>query len=299
MRFVKMHGIGNDYVYLDGYNDPALEQKVDLPRLARAMSDRHRGIGSDGLIIVGKATDRSADVRMRMFNADGSESEMCGNGVRCVAKFAYDRLGLRRSPMKVQTKRGVLPIDYVTQEGKLVAATVDMGEPVLAADEIPVELPRPAPGGVVVDFPLTKYIPLEQAPWMEESGLDPRMTCVSMGNPHVVIFCQHVDLVPLETVGNLIEHQPIFPSRINVHIAQVAGPKEAKMRTWERGAGITMACGTGACAVLVAGAATKRLGRRAKIGLPGGELEIAWDEKSGHVFMTGPATEVFAGEWPD
>src|SRR5262245_44122565 len=141
MRFVKMHGIGNDYVYVDGYTDPALEQKVDLARLSRAMSDRHRGVGADGLIVVGRPTERSADVRMRMFNSDGSESEMCGNGIRCVAKFAYDRLGLRRTPMKVQTKRGVLSIDYVTQEGKLAAATVDMGEPILAAEEIPVELP--------------------------------------------------------------------------------------------------------------------------------------------------------------
>lgn len=299
MRFVKMHGIGNDYVYLDGYNDPALEQKVDLARLARAMSDRHRGIGSDGIIVVGRPTDRGADVRMRMFNADGSESEMCGNGIRCVAKFAYDRLGLRRSPMKVQTKRGVLAIDYVTQEGKLVAATVDMGEPIFAADEVPVELPRPAPGGIVLDFPLTKYIPLEQGAWMEECGLDARMTCVSMGNPHAVIFCERVEAVPLETVGPFIETQPIFPNRTNVHFVQVEGPAAAKMRTWERGAGATMACGTGACASLVAGAVTKRLARRARMTLPGGDLEIAWDERSGHVLMTGPATEVFVGEWPD
>ena len=300
MRFVKMHGIGNDYVYLDAFSDPALDKKVDLKRLAGAMSDRHTGIGADGIILVSRPTDRSADVRMRMFNADGSEAEMCGNGVRCVAKFAYDRLGLRRSPMRVQTGRGVLPIDYITQEGKVAAATVDMGEPILDADEIPVELPRAAPGNRVIDFPLSKYIPLPTpASWMEESELDPRMSCVSMGNPHVVLFCGKVDLVPLETVGPVIETQPIFSNRTNVHFVQVKSPAEALVRTWERGSGITRACGTGACASLVAGALTGRLGRRAKLHLPGGMLEISWDEKTNQVLMHGPATEVFVGEWPD
>jgi diaminopimelate epimerase len=302
MRFVKMHGIGNDYVYLDAFTDPALDKKVDLKRLARAMSDRHTGIGSDGIILVGRPSDRAADVRMRMFNADGSESEMCGNGVRCVAKFAYDRLGLRRSPMRVQTGRGVLPIDYITQEGKVVSATVDMGEPILDAEKIPVELPRPAPGGRVVDFPLAKYIPLEglgEAHWMEDSELDQRMTCVSMGNPHAVIFCGHVESVPLEVVGPVIETQPIFPNRTNVHFVEVKSPTEAVMRTWERGAGATRACGTGACASLVAGALTGRLGRKAVMRLPGGPLEIVWDERANRVLMTGPATEVFVGEWPD
>jgi diaminopimelate epimerase len=300
MRFVKMHGIANDYIYLDGYTDPALDRKVDLARLTRTMSDRHTGIGGDGVIVVCRPTERAADVRMRMFNADGSESEMCGNGVRCVAKFAYDRLGLRRSPMKVQTGRGVLPIDYITQEGKLVQATVDMGEPILNADEVPVELPRPAPGNRVVDFPLDKYIPLPDAGgWMADAGLDPRMTCVSMGNPHVVIFCTAADAVPLETMGPLIETQPIFPNRTNVHFVQVVGPREAIVRTWERGAGATKACGTGACASLVAGALTGRMSRNGAMRLPGGSLEVEWPEKTGRVLMTGPATEVFVGEWPD
>jgi diaminopimelate epimerase len=299
MRFVKMHGIGNDYVYLDGFTDAALDKKVDLKRLTQAMSNRHTGVGGDGVILVCRPTERAADVRMRMFNADGSESEMCGNGVRCVAKFAYDRLGLRRSPMKVQTGRGTLAIDYVTQEGKLVSATVDMGEPILDADEIPVELPRAAPGNKVIDFPLSKFIPIPEAAWMQDAELDPRMTCVSTGNPHVIVFCGHVEAVPLETVGPLIESQPIFPNRTNVHFVQVVGPTEAIMRTWERGAGVTMACGTGACACLVAGVLTGRLARRAAMKLPGGSLQIAWDEKTGHILMTGPATEVFIGEWPD
>jgi diaminopimelate epimerase len=300
-----MHGIGNDYIYLDAYTDPQLMAKKDLPALTRIMSDRHRGVGADGLILVCRPTERTADVRMRMFNADGTESEMCGNGVRCVAKFAYDRLGLRRSPMMVQTGRGVLPIDYITEDGKLSIATVDMGEPILDAARVPVELPRPAPGGRVLDFPLGKYIPgteLQDAGgpgWMEECGVDEKMTCVSMGNPHLVVFCRDVGAVPLEQVGPVLEHQEIFPNRINIHFATVKGAGEATMRTWERGAGITRACGTGACAVLVAGAATGRLARRAAIHLPGGDLDIRWDERTGRVYMTGTATEVFAGEWPD
>ncbi len=261
-----MHGIGNDYVYLDAYTDPQLMSKKDLPALSRIMSDRHRGVGSDGLIVVCKPTERTADVRMRMFNADGTESEMCGNGVRCVAKFAYDRLGLRRSPMMVQTGRGILPIDYITEEGKLSIATVDMGEPIFSAEKIPVDLPRPAPGGRVVDFPIGKYIPgtdLADAGgsnWLTECGVDEKMTCV---------------------------------------FVTVKGMNEASMRTWERGAGVTRACGTGACAALLAGAATGRMARRATIHLPGGDLDIRWDEKNSRVYMTGTATEVYAGEWPE
>lgn len=309
VRFVKMHGIGNDYVYLDSYTDPQLMSKKDLPALARAMSDRHTGVGGDGIILVCKPTDRTADVRMRMFNADGSESEMCGNGVRCVAKYAYDRLGLRRSPMMVQTGRGVLAIDYITEDGKLSIASVDMGEPIFDAEKVPVELPRPAPGGKVVDFPLGKYIPNSEfdvafggsngTGWMKDCGLEDKMTCVSMGNPHLVLFCRDVSRVPLDVVGPVYENLEIFPNRTNVHFAQVESTTSATMRTWERGAGITRACGTGACAVLVAGVAGGRLARRAQIHLVGGDLDVRWDEKNGRVYMTGPAVEVFVGEWPD
>jgi len=299
MKFVKMHGIGNDYVYLDAYSDPSLERRSDLPKLARAMSDRHTGIGSDGLILVCRPSDRDSAVRMRMFNADGSESEMCGNGIRCVAKFAYERLGIRQSPLQVQTGRGGLTIDCDIRDSKVIAATVDMGEPILAEDKIPVELPRPAPGGRIIDFPLAKYIALPPAgEWMEACGLDPRMTCISMGNPHTVLFCQHVEAVPLETIGPVLEEAPIFPNRTNVHFVQIKDDAEATMRSWERGAGITMACGTGACAALAAGVLTNRLKRKALIHLPGGDLSIAWDEKTNHIFKTGPATDVYVGDWP-
>lgn len=303
IRFVKMHGIGNDYVYIDVATDPALEHRFegDAGRdLIRRMSDRHRGIGSDGVILVARPReDVAADVRMRMFNSDGSESEMCGNGVRCVAKFAHDRLGVRANPMRVETGRGVLSIEYRTEDGRLVGATVDMGEPIWEAERIPVEFPRESAAARVVDVPLDRYVPLEApAAWIEDCGLDPRMTCVSMGNPHAVIFCEHVQAVPLESIGPYLERQPIFPNRTNVHFAQVLTPDEAIMRTWERGAGATQACGTGACAVAVAGAATGRLGRNVLLHLPGGDLTIRWDERTNHVLMTGPAAEVFEGVWP-
>lgn len=298
MHFVKMHGIGNDYVYLDGVADPTLESR-DLPDLARRMSDRHTGIGSDGIILVCAPDSADNHVRMRMLNADGSESEMCGNGIRCVAKFAHDRLGIDAKPMRVETGRGVLAIDYEVEDGRLTTATVDMGEPILDSDGIPVDLPRGEPRQHIIDVPLETYIPLDSAAWMGESELDMHMTCVSMGNPHVVIFCGVVDAVPLSTIGPFIERQPIFPNRVNVHFVSVASSNEATMRTWERGSGITRACGTGASAVLVAGVLTGRLQREALLHLPGGDLTIRWDETSGHVSMTGPATEVFEGAWPE
>ncbi len=302
MRFVKMHGIGNDYVYVDAYTDTAIAERHDLGEIARRISDRHRGVGSDGLILVCRPSDAGdtlgAHVRMRMFNSDGSESEMCGNGVRCVARFAHDRLGMRFMPLKVETGRGVLSISYETVGGKLTSATVDMGEPILNVAQIPVELPRPTFSSRLIDFSADKYIPFGGASsWLADCGLDLRMTCVSMGNPHVVFFCGHVAAVSLHDLGPFIERQPIFPNRVNAHFVQIHSPGEATMRTWERGAGATQACGTGACAVLVAGVLTGRLSRRAILHLPGGDLVIEWDEKTNHVFMTGPAEEVCEGEW--
>ncbi len=297
MRFVKMHGIGNDYIYLDAFTDPALERRPDLPDLAQTLSDRHTGIGSDGLILVCRPR-AAADVRMRMFNADGSESEMCGNGIRCVAKFAHDRLAVRARPMRVETGRGVLSLDYALSEGKVREATVDMGAPILEARAIPVTQPRQSTTDRVINGPLEWYAPLDPvADGLGAAGVDPRLTCVSMGNPHAVIFCGHLDALPLETVGPYLEHQPAFPNRMNIHFVQVLAREEARMRTWERGAGQTRACGTGACAVTVAGALTGRLKRSVRLHLPGGDLDIRWDEPTNHVFMTGPATDLFEGEW--
>ncbi|MFM9994798.1 MAG: diaminopimelate epimerase [Phycisphaerales bacterium] len=296
MRFVKMHGIGNDYVYLDAVTDDAPERRPDLPALARAMSDRHRGIGSDGLILVCRPKG-SAHVRMRMFNADGSESEMCGNGVRCVTKFAYDRLGVRANPMLVETGRGVLSIRYETAGGRLASATVDMGEPILDLSRIPVREDRLAWKGVKNHYGLTAG----------EAGDDAWVgVFVSMGNPHAVFFddenarikLEGLDRLDLPRIGPPIEHHPAFPNRVNAHFVVPRTPREAHMRTWERGAGATLACGTGACAVCVAGVRTGRLERNVLLHLPGGDLSIRWDEPTNHVFMTGPAADVFDGEWP-
>jgi diaminopimelate epimerase len=215
---------------------------------------------------------------------------MCGNGVRCVAKYAYDH-GLARKPvLTVETGRGVLTLDVEVKGGKAERVRVDMGEPILEADKIPTTLPGPR----VVDHPL----PAQEA-WFTDCGLDPRMTCVSMGNPHVVLYCSDVAKVPLAALGPALEHSPFFPRRINVHFAQVKSPGEVTMRTWERGSGATLACGTGACSVCVAGVLTGRTGRRLLAHLPGGDLDLEWSAANNHVYMTGPAVEVFSGDWPD
>lgn len=291
MKFTKMHGLGNDYVYVNGF-----VETVDHPgRVARVVSDRHFGVGGDGLILIlPPEAGIEADVRMRMFNADGSEGEMCGNGVRCVAKYAWDHGLARRNPLRVQTERGVLLLAlHVGPYGKVERVTVDMDEPILDSTRIPVALPASR----VVDHPLpTDGFGLDPS-WQVACGLQGGLTGVSMGNPHVVLFCQDVDRVPLERVGPAIERHAIFPRRTNVHFAQVIERGELRMRTWERGSGITLACGTGACAVGVAGALTARTERSVLVHLPGGDLQIEWRTSDGHVQMTGPATEVFHGEW--
>ena len=298
VHFVKMQGIGNDYVYLDAVTEPALVQRDDLPNLARAMSDRHTGIGSDGLILVCRPSSAAddADVRMRMFNADGSESEMCGNGLRCVAKFAHDRLGIKANPMRVETGAGILPIDYETQGGKITRATVDMGEPIVNLADVP-----------VVEDELAWYREETRCGGIESGEHCWIASFVSMGNPHAVLFeRENKDLfssglaaLDVTGIGSLIEHHRAFANRINAHFVEVHLPGEATMRTWERGSGITRACGTGACAVCVAGVRTGQLGREVLLHLPGGDLTIRWDEATNHVFMTGPASESFTGVWPD
>jgi diaminopimelate epimerase len=294
MRFTKMQGAGNDYVYVDCFREPMPD---DPAALACKIADRHFGVGGDGLILI-CPSDR-ADARMRMFNADGSESEMCGNGVRCVAKYVYDH-GLAKKPsLRIETGAGVLSFDLEIAGGLVERVRVDMGVPVLEAARIPVALPRPTDDGRIVDVPLDKYIPLgSPTSWMKDCGLDPRMTCASMGNPHLVIYCAHVAAVPLETVGPWLETQPIFPRRINVHFVEVHSPTEITMRTWERGSGVTLACGTGASAVCVAGTLTGRTKRRILAHLPGGGLELEWAGND-HLHMTGPAVEVFSGEWQE
>jgi diaminopimelate epimerase len=284
MRFIKMHGLGNDYVYVDCFSQPV---PANPSLLARAVSDRHFGIGSDGLILVCRS--EVADAQMRMFNADGSESEMCGNGIRCVAKLVHDHGLSAANPLRIETGRGVLTLHLNLRHGKVDTVRVDMGEPILEAEQIPTTLPGPR----VIDLPL----PLS-ADFGGMAGIEMRGTCVSMGNPHVTVFVNKVDKVPLEQIGPVLETLSVFPRRINVHFVQVLSDAEVVMRTWERGSGITLACGTGACAVAVSGVLTGRTGRNLLAHLPGGDLLLEWNEADNHVYMTGPAIEVFQGKWP-
>lgn len=278
MRFTKMQGLGNDYVYVDCFQ----EQIADPQKLAVAVSDRHFGIGADGLILI--CPSETADVAMRMFNADGSEAQMCGNGVRCLAKYAYDYGLTTANPMEVATAAGIKTIELsLGPDGKVIAATVDMGAPILDPQRIPVNISQPK----AVDISIRTVKRMFQ------------MTCVSMGNPHAVIFVDDVAAVPLADVGSELEIHPLFPERINVHFVEVHSPEEVTMRTWERGSGITLACGTGASAVCVAAALTQRTGRQITAHLPGGDLKLEWAKKTDHVLMTGPAVEVFRGDWPD
>jgi diaminopimelate epimerase len=275
MRFTKMHGLGNDYVYVDCFRETVL----DPERLARSISDRHRGVGSDGLILI--VPDDDADVRMKMYNADGSRAEMCGNGIRCVAKYAFEHHLSRSNPMRVQTDSGVRDVELQLESNVVSAARVNMGRPSLMPSDLPAEVKEP-----IVDHEL------------DIDGQACRMTCVSMGNPHAVIFVEALDSIELARLGAVVGNHPMFPERINAHFVAVDDPSNARMITWERGSGATQACGTGACAVVVAGVLTERLSRQARVQLPGGGLEIEWADND-HVFMTGPAVEVYSGNWPD
>jgi len=278
MKFTKMHGLGNDYVYVSTFDQKA---PADPARLAVAVSDRHFGIGGDGLILIGPS--EGADARMRMFNADGSESEMCGNGVRCVAKYVHDH-GIAAKPrVTIETGRGVLTLDLEVEGGKARRVKVDMGAPILQASDIPTTLPGDPP----VNVPL------------HVEGHDLAVTAVSMGNPHAVAYVENVAEFPVEALGAVLERHPAFPRRVNAHFVEVIGRGEVRMRTWERGSGITLACGTGACAVCVAGVLTGKTDRVLLAHLPGGDLELSWPGEGSSVFMTGPATEVFSGIWPD
>ncbi len=271
VRFTKMHGTGNDYVYVN-----AAEARVpDAAALARRVAPRRTGIGSDGLILV--CPSRVAACRMEMYNADGSRGEMCGNGIRCVAKYAYEHGISRDNPMVIETDTGVRTVELEITGGRVTAATVDMGAPVLDGPRIPVDAP-----GQVVDHPLSV------------DGTRHVVTCVSMGNPHCIVFGSGIDALPLAEIGPRFEHHPFFPRRVNTEFAEVTAPDDVRIRVWERGSGETLSCGTGACAVVVAGAMTGRMGRRARVRLPGGQLEIDWGDDD-HVRMRGDAIEVFEG----
>jgi diaminopimelate epimerase len=287
MRFTKMHGIGNDYVYVNGF----AENVADPGAVAVKVSDRHFGVGSDGLIMILPPTQAGqADVRMRMFNADGSEGEMCGNGVRCVAKYAYDHGLTSSNPMRVETGRGVLSLALETDaRNKVERVTVNMSPPILDLAKIPVDREKVVAGAREHEYRLS----VAQANELVDA------TFVSMGNPHAVIYTPDVKSLDLARIGPPLENHKAFPRRMNVHWVQEVGRDEVIMRTWERGSGITWACGTGACAVCVAGVLTGRTNRKILAHLPGGDLTLEWRESDDNVYMTGPATEVFSGEWPD
>jgi diaminopimelate epimerase len=292
VRFTKMHGAGNDFICLDGVGEPGLGRRDDLGRLAAAACDRRTGIGGDGLILIqeqesGLDAPMGPGVRMRMFNADGTESEMCGNGVRCVAKYAVDH-GLveldGEHGLWVRTGAGAVRATCRLGPRGVEAVTADMGEPVLELADVPVDRAR-LDGGDGPGYTVAV------------EGTAREAVFVSMGNPHAVFFVDDVRRIDLARVGPPLERHGAFPQRMNIHFVQVAGPDEVSVRTWERGSGITGACGSGACAVCVAGVLTGRSGDQVLVHLPGGDLELAWDRGAGRVFMTGPAVEVFSGQW--
>lgn len=306
LEFVKYHGLGNDFVLVD-----RLDARGTPPvwgSLARAWCDRRTGIGADGVLVLD--SDAEADARLSIFNSDGSDGGMCGNGIRCVARHLFERRHRRGGALRVRTGRGVVTVEPRSAGGLFVGATVDMGEPILDADRIPVRAEGVAPGGRstprdgLVRLALPDDIAEAWRSWSgaagvasgrEGAGLEPVIRCVSMGNPHAVLFCERPEAVPLEIAGPMLETHGRFPARTNVHFVRIDSTNAATMRTWERGAGATLACGTGACAVLVAAAIEGRLQRDASIRVPGGELQIRWEQRPGHVFMTGPATEVYRG----
>jgi diaminopimelate epimerase len=278
IEFVKYHGLGNDFILIDNRHTP---EPVLTPEQAVSWCDRHFGIGADGVIFAlpSQAVPGQAetDYTMRIFNSDGSEPEMCGNGIRCMAKFVAELDGQTQAVYRIHTLAGVIT-PSLTANGQV---TVDMGLPRLLAAEIPTTLA--APDQKVVDQPL------------QVAGQAWNVTCVSMGNPHCITFVEDVAAIPLEAIGPQFEHHSAFPQRTNTEFIQIVNPSYLKMRVWERGAGITLACGTGACASLVAAVLTGKSDRQATVELPGGCLEIAWSEPEQRLFMTGPATRVFAG----
>jgi len=277
LRFTKVHGLGNDFILVNCFEESVNQE--DFPGLAVKMCHRHFGVGADGLVPLLPA--EAADVRMRIFNSDGSEAEMCGNVIRCAAKYLYEHGVVRKEKIRVETLAGIMVPELIVENGRVGLVRVDMGEPRLERAEIPME----GPSGRVVDEPL------------EVDGVSCRVTAVSMGNPHCVIFVPDVEQVPLRVVGPRLETHPVFPRKTNVEFVQVLSRGEVIMRVWERGAGETMACGTGACATAVAGVLNGRTGRRVTVRLAAGELIIQWAENN-RVYMTGPAEEVFTGEYP-
>ncbi|EOS80684.1 diaminopimelate epimerase [Dorea sp. 5-2] len=283
MRFTKMQGLGNDYVYVNCF-----QEKVENPsETAKRISDRHFGVGADGLILIGPS--EQADFEMAMYNADGSRGEMCGNGIRCVAKYVYDYGLTDKTSISVETLGGIKYLDLTIEDGKAVLVRVDMGRPELRAREIPIiceaaDGESAADEAQVIDEPIVV------------GGMEYRMTGVSMGNPHAVVFLEDVEGFDIEKIGPKFENHERFPRRINTEFVRIIDRERIEMRVWERGSGETLACGTGACAAVVASILNGLAGRKVTVKLKGGDLLVEWDQESGKVYMTGPAEVVFDGE---
>ena len=273
IKFTKMQGLGNDYVYMD-----AIHQKIENESsLAQFVSNRHFGIGSDGLILICKSD--IADFKMRMFNSDGSEAEMCGNGIRCVGKFVYDKDLTDKTTVTIETLAGIKTLELNTKDGKVETVKVDMGEPILTPKEIP----------VISDEEPVKNLMLEVG------GRKFKFTCVSMGNPHAITEVEDTEKFDVEKYGKVLEIDKAFPNKTNVEFIQIVDKNHVKMRVWERGAGETLACGTGACATAVACYLNGKTDRNVEVELLGGKLYIEWNEENNHIYMTGPAVTVFEG----
>lgn len=283
MKFTKMHGCGNDYVYVDGGTESiSLEKK---PEIVRYLSDRHFGIGGDGVIFINPA--ENSDFEMEMWNADGTRSEMCGNGIRCVAKFVYDKGLTDKTTLNIESAGKVKILELTVSDksenrgrGFVETVRVDMGEPILIPDQIPVDMI----GERVVDQEIMVQ------------GNAYKMTCVSMGNPHAIVFMKDIANFEIEKLGPFFENHKVFPKRTNTEFVEVISDNYVKMRVWERGTGETLACGTGCCATVVACVLNGKTGRDVTVEVLGGKLQISWDQATNHVFMTGPATTIFDGE---
>ncbi|MBU5469073.1 diaminopimelate epimerase [Falcatimonas sp. MSJ-15] len=276
MKFTKMQGIGNDYVYVD-----CTKKELDNPaKISEFVSDRHFGIGSDGLILI-KSSDK-ADFFMEMYNADGSQAEMCGNGIRCVGKFVYDKGLTDKTSITVDTLVGIKYLDLNVVDGKVSSVRVNMGQPILKPELIP----------VVAQDDCDEFVDES----VEVDGETYKVTCVSMGNPHAIVYVDDTDSLPIEVIGPKFENHKIFPRRTNTEFIQIIDRSHLKMRVWERGSGETLACGTGACASLVATVLNGLCDTKATLMLLGGDLEIEWDRENNVVYMEGPATTVFEGE---
>lgn len=300
MKFTKMQGIGNDYVYVNCFQ----EQVPDPAELAIRVSDRHFGVGSDGLILI--CPSEAADFRMAMYNADGSEGAMCGNGIRCVGKYVYDYGLTDQTHITVETKSGIKTLELLVENGKVARVKVDMGAPILEPARIPVvsesdrfiDQTLDAKKGLLLNEVLSgsdRFI--DQT--VDVAGRSWQMTCVSMGNPHAVVYLEDVEGLDIEKTGPQFEHHPMFPDRVNTEFVRVLDGHTVQMRVWERGSGETMACGTGACAVAVASILNGYVSGEVTVKLLGGDLQILWDQEKNTVYMTGPAAVVFDGELPE